>query len=263
MFKMTDKSFLRGDQYRSDQNLDARIQVHKRFSVNPARWTEWVFTRLELRPGERVLEIGCGPGGLWQENAGRIPPGCRILLADLSHGMALKARANTIGAPINCGVADAQDLPFPSASFDCVIANHMLYHLPDLARGLRELRRVLRPGGRLCATTNGLEHMSELHDLVRAVLPEFSPEDVSARRFGLETGGALLANVFPVFDVEYYPDALWITEVEPLVAYVRSMWHTAGLPLVEEKLAALIRAQIESAGGVHIRKSAGMFRARP
>jgi len=261
MKSMTDPHFLRGDQYRTDANLDARIQVHKRFSVNPGRWTEWVFTRLELRPGERVLEIGCGPGGLWQENAAVLPDGLRVCLADLSRGMVSKARAATIAA-LSYSVADAQDLPFESGSFDCVIANHMLYHLPDLARGLGEIRRVLRPGGRLCAATNGLGHMTELHDLVRDVLPDFSPEDVSARRFGLETGAGPLRAVFAQVEMEAYPDALWVTVAAPLVAYVRSMWHTAGLPLVEAKLEERIRARIAADGGVHIQKSSGMFRAR-
>lgn len=261
MKSMTDPNYLRDDQYRTDANLDARIQVHKRFSVNPGRWTEWVFARLDLRPGERVLEIGCGPGGLWQENTAAIPPGLRVCLADLSRGMVSKARAATDAGLSYC-VADAQDLPFDAGSFDCVIANHMLYHLPDLARGLGEIRRVLRSGGRLCAATNGLGHMAELHDLVRNVLPEFSPQDVSALRFGLETGTTLLQAYFEQVEMEAYPDALWVTEAVPLVAYVRSMWHTAGLPLVEEKLEELIRARIEQDGGVRIQKSSGMFRAR-
>ena len=61
---------------------------------------------------------------------------------------------------------DAQDIPFEDDTFGCVVANHMLYHVPDLDKGLAEIRRVLKPGGKLYAATNGEAHMLELEAFV-------------------------------------------------------------------------------------------------
>lgn len=70
-------------------------------------------------------------------------------------------------------VADAQALPFADATFDAVIANHMLYHIPDLPRALAEIRRVLKPAGRFYASTIGREHMHELDELIWECWPSF------------------------------------------------------------------------------------------
>ena len=64
-------------------------------------------------------------------------------------------------------VADAQSLPFADATFDGAIANHMLYHVPDRAKALGELRRILKPNGILFAATNGERHLTEIGELLR------------------------------------------------------------------------------------------------
>lgn len=61
--------------------------------------------------------------------------------------------------------ADAQALPFRDASFDAVIANHMLYHVPDIPRALGEVRRVLKPSGFCYAATMGVANMREVDEL--------------------------------------------------------------------------------------------------
>ena len=67
---------------------------------------------------------------------------------------------------VRAQVADVQELPFADASFDTVLACWMLYHVPDLDRGLAEIARVLAPGGKLVANTNSREHCRELFDLI-------------------------------------------------------------------------------------------------
>ena len=66
---------------------------------------------------------------------------------------------------IDARVGDVQDLPFGDAEFDVVVAAWMLYHLPDLDRGLAEIARVLKAGGRLVAVTNAIDHLRELWEL--------------------------------------------------------------------------------------------------
>ena len=147
----TNPEYLRRHQYADSRNLDARFQLHDRFSVNQYGWHEWVFDHLQLPGRARVLEIGCGPGLFWQKNASRRPASWDVTLTDLSPGMLADARRALAspGATHRYATADARHLPWPDAQFDTVIANHMLYHVPDRPRALAEIRRVLRPGGRL------------------------------------------------------------------------------------------------------------------
>jgi len=163
--------------------------------------------------------------------------------------------------------ADAQAIPFMTGSFDVVTANHMLYHVPDIARAAREIRRVLRPGGRLVAATNGKPHMRQLYALIRLVLPDFQPADSSAERFGLENGPDLLREVFGSVRVEIYEDGLFVTDAQMLVDYIGSMWGIgrwgAGCwdEPVQDQLRALIAKEIECSGGFQIDKSSGVILA--
>ena len=108
---------------------------------------------------ENVLEVGCGTGAFAERLASELP-GVSIVATDQSERFV----ELTAARGIESRRADIRDLPFEDASFDVVAALWMLYHLPeqDLDLALRELRRVLRPGGRLVAVTNGNEHTAQL-----------------------------------------------------------------------------------------------------
>jgi methylase of polypeptide subunit release factors len=80
-------------QYAKASNLNARLALHARFSTNPYGWFRWVFDRLlELPSQARVLEVGCGSGGVWMANLARIPSEWEITLTDLSEGMIAEAK---------------------------------------------------------------------------------------------------------------------------------------------------------------------------
>jgi ubiquinone/menaquinone biosynthesis C-methylase UbiE len=224
---MTDQHYLKTEQYKDASNLNARIEIHRRFSTNPQGWNAWVFDTLEKLPGQaRVLELGCGPAYLWAANAGRIPPGWDITLSDLSIGMLATAQRSVarVKRLFKFEVVDAQSIPYGDESFDLVITNHMLYHVPDRLRALAEIRRVLRPGGRLVATTVGDGHMEELNVWLRRVTkdPDFL---LFPLPFTLESGRAQLQPYFRQVETSRYDDNLQITEIEPLIAYICS---TAG-----------------------------------
>jgi ubiquinone/menaquinone biosynthesis C-methylase UbiE len=187
------------EQYRTDANLNARIDLHARFATNPVGWGRWVFERElgTVRPGARILEIGCGPATtLWGSNLDRIEPSWRLSLVDFSAGM-IDAARDVLGEHAEYVVADVQELPFADGSFDVVVANHMLYHVPDRPKAFAEIRRVLVSGGVLHAGTIGEGHMAEL----RALVPDW-PFSRSSEDFGLETAPAQLESFFTDVGVE-------------------------------------------------------------
>ena len=150
MSKFTDQQYLKSDQYRDSSNLDARVMIHQRFSTNPYGWFKWIFdTLLKLSENAKILELGCGHGLLWKENIGRIPAGWHITLSDLSSGMLDAAWRNLVvsGRAFQFKEIDAQSIPFEDEAFDAVIANHMLYHVPDRPKAIAEIKRILKQAG--------------------------------------------------------------------------------------------------------------------
>jgi SAM-dependent methyltransferase len=130
-----------------------------------------------------MIEVGCGRG----EFAERLlDEGIEVVAVDQSPRMV----ELTLARGVDSRVGDVQALSFDSQTFDAAVANFMLYHVPDLDRALSELARVLQPGGRLVATTNGVRQLAELWELVGRDLSD------RQRLFMRETGEAMLRRHF-------------------------------------------------------------------
>lgn len=251
-------------QYANAANLQARITLHERFGRSTIPWQRWIFDHLHLPAEAMVLEIGCGPGMLWRENVDRLDKSWHVVLSDFSAGMVREAKAKLAEATtiFHFVQSDAQQLPLTSETVDAVIANHMLYHVPKRSQAIAEFHRVLKPGGRLLAATNGEHHMQGLADLWRRFWPDFdmSPLRFNRHGFTLENGEAQLKACFPSVQMIPYADDLWITESAPLVAYMRSM--LSGLPIpdtVYEAFERFVDQEIQQAGGILIEKATGLF----
>ena len=255
------------EQYHDSTRFDARVRIYELYDTSPEPWVRWLFERLALRPDERVLELGCGTGNLWRANAERVPAGVTLTLTDLSPGMLEQARTRLAGLPLAFALceADAQAIPFADASFDVVIASHMLYHVPDRPLALGEVRRVLRSGGRFIAGTNHWTHLLELRELLTRFGVESSllPPVRDPALFDVETAAEEISAVLEVAAVERRESALEIRDVEPLIAYVRSM--SAGASpgsLALEALGHHVARQIALMGALHVGIAAGVVRAR-
>ena len=264
MSKFTDQQYLKSDQYRDPSNLDARVVIHQRFSTNPYGWFKWVFdTLLKLPVNAKILELGCGHGLLWKENASQIPVGWDITLSDLSSGMLDAAWRNLVvtGRAFQFKEIDAQSIPFEDETFDAVIANHMLYHIPDRAKAIVEIKRVLRPGGRLIATTVGENHMKEMMNWFRQVHVSKIWESF-ANPFTLEDGLEQLKPYFPQVSLSRYEDNLEITEIEPIMAYIRSGMRVSELSQAElENLQDELKRKLKENGRIFVSKDSGLFEA--
>ena len=156
-------------QYRDASNISARINLHRDFSMNPVSWFSWVFDECSFFEGEKVLEVGCGDASLWTQNIDRIPADMQITLTDISYGMVRDATRN-VGADdkrFTYEVMDAHRLYKPDASYDCVIADHVLFYCDNLDAVCSEIQRVLKPGGVFVCSTYSSRHMKEINDLVQ------------------------------------------------------------------------------------------------
>lgn len=264
MAKFQNQDYLLNDQYKDASKFNARVNLRRRFSVNKQRFSHWVFEQFQISEGSRILELGCGPGLLWSSNRERIPATWQIVLSDFSPGMLQEARKRLGEERFTFQVVDAQAIPFPDESFDVVIANHMLYHMPDLPCALAEIRRVLKTGGHLYATTLGRKHLCELDKLVLQAWPDthWIGLGATAAAFGLENGQGLLAPFFARVTQQIYEDSLRVTEAEPLVDYVFS--GSLASQLSKEKRDAfrtLIEQELVAQGAISITASSGMFTA--
>jgi SAM-dependent methyltransferase len=199
-------------QYATEDALEARRSIYADVEGPDAR--EVAFAAVAEAAPKRVLEVGGGPG-----------------MVDSSARMVELARARGVDAR----VGDVQELPFGDGEFDCAVAAWMLYHVPDLDRGLSELRRVLRPGGRLVAVTNGREHMQEL----RRLAGDWAWE----RRFRREEAVGLLEPHF--VRVERRDVDAWVT-VEPdgVQRWVESLGGGPRTKLVDEPVRAHVACSI-------------------
>jgi SAM-dependent methyltransferase len=114
---------------------------------------------------KRVLDVGCGLGGLAERFAKEI--GADVKAIDTSARMVELTRARGIDAQ----VADVEQIPFADGEFDCIFAGWVLYHVPDLEKALSECARVLKPGGCFVASSYFETNMSELWDLIEGLGP--------------------------------------------------------------------------------------------
>jgi len=116
------------------------------------RWRERAADRAELEPGDAALDVCCGTGDLALALAARVAPGGHVVGCDFSEPMLDLARekAGNRGVPgVRFEWADALSLPYDAGRFDAVTVGFGVRNLADLERGLNEMARVLRPGGRL------------------------------------------------------------------------------------------------------------------
>ena len=261
----SDYEYLRDEQYKDSRNLRARGQLHHRFSVNKYGFQRWIFDQFEFESGAVILELGCGAGWLWVDNVDRVTPEWQMVLSDFSPGMVTDARNALQQCDLTAPtflVVDAQEIPLNEGSVDAVVANHMLYLVPDRHRVFHEIQRVLHPHGVLYATTNGLRHMKELGDLVRECIPSYVPRNETLE-FHLEAGYKELTALFGKVELTRYEDALCVTEAEALEEWTRSWAPKLYSEQTIVHLSSFLRERLRiNDGEIHVSKESGLLQAR-
>jgi SAM-dependent methyltransferase len=217
------------EQYATEDGLEERRSIYQDVEGEDAK--EVVFRAIAACRPRRVLEVGPGPGALSARMTAEL--GAEVVALDVSERMVELAR----GRGVDARVGDVQSLPFEDGSFDTVVAAWMLYHVPDLDRGLAEIARVLTPGGRLVAVTNSELHLDEARTLAGVSMVGLLP-------FHRDNGREILERRFAT--IEQIDVDGWVTfpDSEAIRRYVRSMiaW-TANAPRVPDGLGS-VRAGI-------------------
>ena len=227
----------------------------------------------------RILELGCGNGSFWLENWDWLSEGMDITLSDQSEGMLREAKRALLGkkkdnvkrkseyddargrlAGFEFEVIDFHEIPMADETFDLVIANHVLFYAKDIAKVLGEIRRVLKPGGRLICSTYGTRHMKEISELAA----EFDDRIVLAAQslyelFGKENGAQILKPFFSKVEWRQYEDHLLVTDAEDLVDYIISCHGNQNRYIVNDYKAFRQFVENKIRKGFYVTKDAGVF----
>jgi len=248
------------EQYKNSNNVNIRIHLHEKYSQNPVSWFKWLFQQYELKEGLKILEIGCGNGQLWVVNQDKLD-GLEIVLSDISLGMlndALKNLSHIDNITYQC--FDAQQISLSDETFDIVIANHVLFYVSDLSQALKEIKRVLKPRGKLFASTYGMKHMKEITELVKEYDTKITLSNVSLYDiFGLENGYDILHLYFNKIDMKHYDDYLLVDSSQDIIQYILSCHGNQSEYILKDypRFEKYVDRKIKKP--MHITKDAGLF----
>lgn len=259
-----DRRYLKAEQYRDSSRLNARARLHEKYGRRD--WVSWLTSQLSWKDGGRCIDIGCGPGSFWEAAVLNLPAGLMVELVDLSPGMVRTAidRVRRLGtyAHVDGCEADAQALPYPDGAYDTALAIHMLYHLPEPARGVAEIRRLLARNGEALIVLNGPANMRQLSDVVVTVF-DGPGLDRSAPTLDLDRGEVLCREHFGCVERVDYPDELTCTDPQDVVDYVMSLPLPDGAEENVGRLRDVVDRAFARAGGTfRITKEVGALRCR-
>ena len=229
--RLNDPEVVRAE-YAEESRLEERIAAWQGLTgPNPREVALEAVAEAQPR---RVLEVGCGQG--WASEWIKDELGAEVVAVDQSERMVELTRRRGVDAH----VGDVQDLAFEDGSFDAALAAWMLYHVPDLDRGLSELARVLRPGGRLVAVTNAPESLHELWTLLGA---DRTPFHIAG--FHSDNGAEILRRHFQHVEVRQAAGTVTFADPEAVQRYVDSLVTVSGtVPPFEGDLVCSRRSTI-------------------
>ena len=171
--------------YREQRDkLADRIRAHKEFANFDV--ADWIDGFLARRPRQHVLDLGCGDGNHFPLYLRHVGAGGTVTGLDFNPGMLAVARSATPpDAPIDWREASAEAMPLPDASFDVALCQMGLQFVPDKPAAVREMRRVLAPGGRLAvAAWRSLADLPQVRELNAVAERHVGPVADSRHSFG-------------------------------------------------------------------------------
>ena len=228
-------------QYKNPDKLNIRIRLHQLYSTNKEGFNNWIVNHYDIKKKSSILLQDCK----------------EVYFTDLFEGMIKEAKTN-IGehSNIHYTVVNAEELPYEDERFDIVIANMMLYHIPNLDKALSEIRRVLKKNGIFYSATYGENGVESFINQMLSIQTE------RQHTFTLQNGKGILEDWFSDVEKLEYDDKLLISNYSDLVEYIQSFkemndWQNYS----KEELYRLI-SDYEKQGVIEIPKEYGMFVSR-
>lgn len=248
MNQQPDPKALAQRRFATPEHCVGLIELAERYSTDPPDVVRTLLNAARPRATEagRICELGFGSGWLLQEMAREFPE-ARLYGLDMSTGMAARAQ-RLWGNRVAVLVGDMERLPFDEASLDVVVTCWTLYFMRDLDEALDEIKRRLRPGGRLVAAANAPDHMVEYDQLAAAALRsalDRPPEPDIGARFDLDSGQPYMRRHFQ--DVEVQRWRGWMTL--PDVASLLQFWDAWRQESLAGPDGDLVRAEFERLAG--------------
>ena len=248
------------NQYNTVEKLNTRISIHSKYSTNRQGFGSWITSHYRIREGMSLLELGCGTGDMWAGKQDIIKRCSSFVLSDFSDGMLHNAKETLRDyTGIDYRIIDIQDILYEDCSFDIVIANMMLYHVPDLAKGLREVSRVLKDDGTFyCATYGENGMMAYISSLFR----DYRVQNQVSKNFTLQNGEEKLSPFFSEIHRDLYEDALEVTDVEDMVDYIFSLTGMTDLRKIPRDEVRKVLENNMRNGILYVPKEYGLFIAK-
>ncbi|TLG74197.1 MerR family transcriptional regulator [Culicoidibacter larvae] len=257
------------EQYSDSENFQSRLQLHELYSQNTQGWQNWVIEQMDIGDDANILEIGCGTGELWDDGRyASLPESVKILLTDKEQTMLEICRYKFKGIsqfrPVRQFDITADTLI--DEQFDVIIVNHVLQLFDNSSELLARIAKMLKPDGKIYASTVGEQHMYELEMLLQKLDKRMTLRiDSQVLNFSLEKGQEKIPKGLTLLETLYYQDQLAVNEIQPLMQYIYSTKFIGNVqqfdsPEFKAKLAKILATELEKQNGqINIQKHTGMF----
>ncbi len=252
-------------------DLLKRIDIHARYGQRDI--DAWMLELLDPQPGQEILDVGCGAGKQCFLYHDYTKGGARIVGGDVNLDLLDKARAENEkrGNPVTFIPLDFnQRFPFEDDRFDLESCCFAIYYAEDIPATIREMHRVLKPGGRLFTSGPMPENKQLFYDIIKEATGKEIPPMPGSSRYSTEILDAMKAT-FRQVEVHIFENPLVFPTAEPFLEYTRAslsedrkLWtglftDQAGFEEVMQAITAVAEKRLERDGQLVMTKVVGGF----